>query len=118
MDNVGYIKLQTFIANQGLPVKNVMGKVFILNEGIRTQIATLITDENGDSDVVSLPTNSYIESQQPSDQLPYSVYDLEISKDEEGYKTYKWYDKRENILVIEFDKKERVSFVNEVTIDM
>lgn len=43
---------------------------------------------------------------------------LEISKDEEGYKTYKWYDKRENILVIEFDKEEKVSFVNEVTIDM
>ena len=43
---------------------------------------------------------------------------LEISKDEEGYKTYKWYDKRENILVIEFDNEEKVSFVNEVTIDM
>ena len=43
---------------------------------------------------------------------------LEISKDEEGYKTYKWYDKRENIIVIEFDSEEKVSYVDEVMMDI
>lgn len=43
---------------------------------------------------------------------------LEISKDEDGYKTYKWYDKRENILVIEFDSENNVSYVNAVTMDI
>ena len=43
---------------------------------------------------------------------------LEIAKDENGYKTYKWYDKNENILVIEFDSDEMISNISNATMDI
>lgn len=42
---------------------------------------------------------------------------LEISKDKDGYRAYKWYDKNENILIIEFDSEEKISYIDEVTMD-
>ena len=42
---------------------------------------------------------------------------LEIGKNSLGYTTVKWYDKNENRIIIEFDNENKVSYIDEITMD-
>ena len=84
MDNNGYIKIETYTANQGIPITNVIGNIYSTIENEKLKLGQLITDNDGISNTIKLPSINSSASQTPSDENPYTVYDLEIIKP--GYK--------------------------------
>lgn len=82
----GSLTVRTYTASGALPVKNSLIRITGVDENNRSVDFTLLTDEDGITKVISLPTPSKDYSMGPgAAEIPYAVYDVEASAD--GYYT-------------------------------
>ena len=84
MADVGTLKIQCFSGDSYIPVDN--SKILIRNpqgEEVKTTVS-LVTDSSGTTNVVELPAPLLEYSQSPSENLPYSLYNLVVQR--EGFK--------------------------------
>lgn len=85
-DSFGTLRVRAYTAGGALPVEGAVVRVMGSGEDNRLVSFTSLTDRDGLSDKFTLPAPSVEYSLTPSPaELPYSVYDLEISK--RGYFT-------------------------------
>ena len=83
MSDYGQFMARAYTAG-ALPVEGAIIRIVGGEEGNRTVAYSLITDRDGATDTIQLPAPRGSLSMEPdSSELPYSVYDLEISA--EGY---------------------------------
>lgn len=77
---IGYIKIATTTANNGVPVANVS---YAIKDNSGKVLYSGLTDANGDSPVYQLPAPDTAESQQPDENnLPYAVYNVYLTKNQ------------------------------------
>lgn len=77
---IGYIKIATTTANNGVPVANVS---YAIKDDSGKVLYSGLTDANGDSPVYQLPAPDTAESQQPDENnLPYAVYNVYLTKNQ------------------------------------
>lgn len=82
----GTLRVRAYTAEGALPVQNANVKIKGTSEGVELVSFSSLTDNDGLSEVFVLPTPSVEYSLSPNAaELPYSLYDLEISAD--GYFT-------------------------------
>lgn len=83
-DSLGKIRVRTYAASDALPVKDVLVKIYGTDEYNKDVKYSLITDSDGITDLISLPTPAKSYSTSPgADENPYAVYNVELVK--EGY---------------------------------
>ncbi|MGL5151911.1 MAG: peptidoglycan-binding protein [Clostridium sp.] len=82
MASIGQLKVQCFKGNDYIPLDKC---TITLKPQDGSKATKLITDELGYSPTVDLKTPPLIYTENPSDNIPYSLYDLLIEK--EGFKT-------------------------------
>ena len=86
IDEYGSLVIITSIADGASPVEGVVIRIVGADEDNYGVLYTLTTDTDGRSAIVSLPTKDRADSLKPNgDGIPYSKYDLEVTK--EGYYT-------------------------------
>ena len=80
----GYLSVYTYTAEQAIPIPNLNVRISGGEESNRGMDISLMTDRNGESRTVELPTPviSYSLAPYPAEQ-PYAKYDVEITG--EGY---------------------------------
>ena len=84
----GTLRVRAYTASGALPVEGATVRIMGALENNRLVAYSSITDRNGQSDLFTLPAPSVNYSLAPmANELPYSVYDLEISAP--GYYTKK-----------------------------
>lgn len=82
----GSLTVRTYTASGALPVKNSLIRITGVDENNRYVDFTLLTDEDGITSIISLPTPAKDFSMGPgASEIPYAVYDVEASAD--GYYT-------------------------------
>lgn len=82
----GTLTVRTYTASGALPVKNALIRITGADEHNRFVDFTLLTDEDGVTDVISLPTpDRSLSMGSGAPEVPYAVYDVEASAD--GYYT-------------------------------
>lgn len=82
----GTLRVRAYTAGGALPVEGAIVRVFGASEDTRFQAFQSITDRDGLSEKFTLPAPDVALSLTPNpSQTPYSLYDIEISKD--GYYT-------------------------------
>ncbi len=82
----GTLTVRTYTASEALPVKNSLIRITGVDENNRFVDFTLLTDEDGVTKIITLPTPQKAFSMGPgSPEVPYAVYDIEASAD--GYYT-------------------------------
>ena len=82
----GTLTVRTYTASGALPVKNSLIRITGVDEYNRFVDFTLLTDEDGVTRIISLPTPNKSFSMGPgAAEIPYAVYDVEASAD--GYYT-------------------------------
>ena len=82
----GTFAVNTSIANEASPVEGVVIRLVGADDDNSFVIRTLITDGDGRTEIISLPTKNRSESLAPNGgEIPYSKYNLEVSK--EGFYT-------------------------------
>lgn len=82
----GSLTVRTYTASGALPVKNSLIRITGVDENNRYVDFTLLTDEDGVTKIISLPTPPNVFSMAPGpSEIPYAVYDVEASAD--GYYT-------------------------------
>ena len=80
LDSNGSLRVRTYTAGGALPVKDAIVRITGAEEDNRFVSYSLVTDRDGQTDVVSLPAPSVNYSLSPGPaELPYSVYDLVIT---------------------------------------
>ena len=90
-DSQGFIQISTYTASGALPVQNASVRISGNEEGNIGIEYSLITDRNGLTEVVALPTPSASYSLSPgASEQPYAKYDIEASA--EGFYTKTIYD--------------------------
>ncbi len=88
---IGQLQARIFTASDALPIENATVKIKGAGENYRDIQYSLLTDVDGITKVVTLPTPSKNFSLSPSAaEFPYAVYDVEIAK--EGYYTKRIHD--------------------------
>ena len=88
---IGQLQARVFTASDALPVENAIVKISGAGENYRDIQYSLLTDVDGITKTVTLPTPSKDFSLAPGEaEFPYSVYDVEIFKD--GFYTKKIHD--------------------------
>jgi hypothetical protein len=101
----GNLTVRAYTAGGGLPVEGAVVRIRGAEELNRDIYYELITDESGNTKIVSLPAPSEAYSLTPNNTpLPYSLYELEIEK--QGY-----YDKRINGVTV-FSNVNSLQLVN------
>ena len=86
LNSSGSLRVRTYAAQGALPVKNAIVRIIGAEENNRLVAFSSITDVDGLSDKFILPAPDVNYSLSPSpEELPYAVYDLEVSAD--GYYT-------------------------------
>ncbi len=89
-DNFGKLTVRAYTANGGLPTADARVVIRGAQENNRDVYYELITDKDGNTSTVVLPTPDVDYSLSPSpDSIPYALYDVEIVK--EGYYSKKIY---------------------------
>ena len=79
-DSNGSLRVRTYTAGGALPVKDAIVRIMGAEEDNRFVSYSLVTDRDGQTEVVSLPAPSVNYSLSPDPaELPYSVYDLVIT---------------------------------------
>ncbi len=80
LNSEGKLRIRAYTAGGALPVKNALVKIAGAEEDNRLVAYTLMTDADGLTPEVILPTPGVEYSLSPNpEQSPYSVYDIEIS---------------------------------------
>ena len=84
----GTLRVRTYTAGGALPVPNAVVRVIGTSEDVRLVSYSSLTDRDGLSDLFVLPTPDVGYSMSPNPaELPYSLYDIEVTAD--GYFTKK-----------------------------
>lgn len=84
LDSYGTLSVRAYSAGGALPVSDAVVRIFGAEEDNRLVSYSLLTDSDGVTPPVQLPTRSRALSLTPEpSEIPYSVYDIEISAD--GY---------------------------------
>ena len=82
----GTLTVRTYTAGGALPVENTVVRVSGVDENNRFVEFSVLTDADGITQKITLPSPSISYSLSPSAQeIPYAVYDVEVSHD--GYYT-------------------------------
>ena len=82
----GTLTVRTYTASGALPVKNSLIRITGVDENNRYVDFTLLTDEDGVTRIISLPTpDKAFSTGSGATEIPYAVYDIEASAD--GYYT-------------------------------
>ena len=82
----GTLTVRTYTASGALPVKNSLVRITGVDENNRFVDLTLLTDEDGITRLISLPTPDRGFSTEPgASQIPYAIYNIEASAN--GYYT-------------------------------
>ena len=90
-DDNGRLTVRTYTAGGALPVPKATVRITGTGEENRFIEYTLLTDVDGITETISLPTPSLIYSTSPnSAEIPYATYELELSAD--GYYTKRIHD--------------------------
>ena len=80
LDSSGSLRIRTYTAGGALPVKGATVRITGAEEDNRLITYSLLTDRDGQTDVITLPAPSVDYSLSPDPaELPYSVYDLVIT---------------------------------------
>ena len=80
----GQIRIRTYTAAGALPVEGTLIKIYGTDDYNKDVKYSLLTDSNGITEKISLPTPLKQYSMAPdSQESPYSVYNVELAKD--GY---------------------------------
>ena len=83
-DGTGKIRVRAYTADGALPVEGTLVKIYGADEYNKDVKYSLITDSNGITDEISVPTPSKQYSTSPGAlENPYAVYNVELAKD--GY---------------------------------
>lgn len=81
-DSTGNIKVRTYVASDAMPLSGVVVKIYGTDDYNRDVLYSLITDSNGLTKEISLPTPPKSFSTSPgAAESPYSVYTVELVKD-------------------------------------
>ena len=87
-ENFGNLTVRAYTAGGGLPVSGAVVRISGAEEVNRSVLQSLITDEDGNTESVSLPAPLRENSLSPNSAgAAYALYDVEITKD--GYYTKK-----------------------------
>lgn len=90
LDSNGTLRVRTYTAGGALPVKGSVVRIFGADENNKDVVYSLVTDRDGSTQKVILPSPGMDLSMSPSSVLsPYSLYDIEVSAP--GYFTKKIY---------------------------
>ena len=81
----GRLKVQCFVNETYLPVSNTKIIIRPSESGTNTKDIVLSTNSSGESEIVELPAPPLEYSQQPTGQIPYSMYDIRVER--EGYQS-------------------------------
>ncbi len=82
----GTLTVRTYTASGALPVKNSLVRITGVDENNRFIDFSLLTDENGMTRLISLPTpNKGFSTAPGAAEIPYAIYNVEASAD--GYYT-------------------------------
>ncbi len=86
-DNVGYLKVRVFGADEAFPIEGAIVLISAANatSGENGVVRSLRTDMSGVTETVALPAKPVSLSEEPGAIDPFSVYNVEIKKD--GYYT-------------------------------
>lgn len=82
MADIGRLKVQCFLEDTAIPLENC--RVIIeptQGQNISTTTQNLNTDSSGLTNTIDLPAPPLAYSMNPSEQLPYSMYDIRVSRD-------------------------------------
>ena len=80
LDSSGSLRIRTYTAGGALPVKGATVRITGAEEDNRLISYSLLTDRDGQTDLVTLPAPSVDYSLSPDPaELPYSVYDVVIT---------------------------------------
>lgn len=83
-NSYGQLEIRATKADGALPVPDALVRIKGAEEDNRLVVYSLITDIDGSTTPISLPTPSATISKEPvKEEIGYSIYDVEISKD--GY---------------------------------
>ena len=81
-DSSGNIKIRTYIASNAIPLEGVLVKIYGTDDYNRDVIYSLITDSNGLTKQMQLPTPPKSLSTSPGAiESPYAVYTVELAKE-------------------------------------
>ncbi len=83
-DRYGRLAIRTYSAGGAIPVEDSIVKITGADDTNNTLSYTIVTDRDGMTEKIKLPTFKKEYSQSPNPQeVPYSTYDIEVIK--EGY---------------------------------
>ena len=89
-ESYGRLAVRTFTAGGALPVENSIVRITGAMEENRDVMFTVLTDRDGITEKIPLPTSKESLSQSPNpSETPYATYDIEVLK--EGYYPKKIY---------------------------
>ena len=81
-DGNGSIRIKTYTATEALPVSGTLVKIYGTDDYNKDIKYSLITDSNGITEKISLPTPNKSYSTSPgAKESPYAVYNVELVKD-------------------------------------
>ncbi len=90
LDKNGTLTVRTYTAGGALPVANALVRIFGAEDENKNIAYSILTDEDGITERITLPTPDRALSESPeSKEPPFSVYNIEIEKD--GYYSKKLY---------------------------
>ncbi len=79
-DSNGTLRVRAYTAGGALPIEGAVVRVMGASEGSRLVSFSSVTDRDGLSDLITLPAPAVNYSLSPNPaELPYSIYDLEVS---------------------------------------
>lgn len=80
-DNIGYLRFSVGTAGNTLPVRDATVYVYTEGGGSRALLYTLVSDEDGITSTVALPTPPLAESFLPRGPIPFSTYSIYATKE-------------------------------------
>ncbi len=81
-NSFGTMKVRTYVASEALPVEDVLVKVYGTDDNNKDVMYSIITDSDGVTKEITLPTPDKSYSTSPGAiETPYAVYTVEVAKD-------------------------------------
>ena len=80
-EDFGTMRIRTYTASGALPVDGALVKIYGTGDYNKDTVYSLLTDEDGITRGISLPAPPKLYSSSPgAKEIPYSVYNVEITK--------------------------------------